>query len=46
MTVLIYVAGLAGLDLPEMVAEAAVVLVVAVAGYVAPHTRRPEVGER
>ncbi|WP_017599189.1 hypothetical protein [Nocardiopsis lucentensis] len=40
VTVLIYVAGLFGLDVPEVVAAAAVTLVAAAAAYLAPHTRR------
>ncbi|MCY9786819.1 hypothetical protein KIK06_23330 [Nocardiopsis sp. EMB25] len=40
VTVLVYVAGLLGHDLPATVAAAAVLLVVFVAGWLAPHTRR------
>lgn len=40
VTVLTYLAALAGLDLPVGVAEAVVALAAAVAGWLAPHTRR------
>lgn len=43
--VVVYVAGLLGLDLPEAVAEAAVFLVMSAAAYLAPHTRREDLGE-
>ena len=39
-TLIIFVAGLFGLEVPAEVAAAAVTVVAAVAGYLAPHTRR------
>ncbi|MFC7330828.1 hypothetical protein [Marinactinospora rubrisoli] len=41
VTVLVYIAGLFGLDVPETVAAAAVTLLAGLAGYLAPHTPRP-----
>lgn len=40
VTVIVYVADLIGHDLPTNVAVAVVALVMLVAGYLAPHTRR------
>ena len=40
VTLIIYVAGLFGLEVTETVAAAAVTVVAAVAGYLAPHTTR------
>ncbi|GAA1455759.1 hypothetical protein [Nocardiopsis tropica] len=45
VAVLIWAAGLAGLDLPAEVAAGIVALVAAAAGWLAPHTRRPDLGE-
>lgn len=39
-TLIIFIAGLFGLEVPAEVAAAAVTVVAAVAGYLAPHTRR------
>jgi putative flippase GtrA len=40
VTLIIFIASLAGLEVPAEVAAAAVTVVAAVAGYLAPHTRR------
>ncbi|PRX95557.1 hypothetical protein [Allonocardiopsis opalescens] len=40
VTLIIYLAGLFGVEVPETAAAAAVTLVAAAAGYLAPHTRR------
>lgn len=45
VTVLVYVAGLVGHDLPATVAAAAVLLVASAAAWLTPHTRRPDLGE-
>lgn len=42
VTLLVYLAGLAGVQVPSEVAAAAVTLVAAVAGWLAPHTPRPD----
>ena len=42
VTVLVYVAGLLGLEMPAEVAAAVVTVVSAVVAYVVPHTSRPE----
>ena len=39
-TLIIFIASLFGLEVTEVVAAAAVTVVAAVAGYLAPHTRR------
>jgi len=45
VTLIVFIAGLFGLEVPAEVAAAAVTVVAAVAGYLAPHTNRPGVGE-
>lgn len=40
VTLIVFVAGLFGLEVPAEVAAAAVAVVAAVAGYLAPHTDR------
>lgn len=40
VTLIIFIASLFGLEVPAEVAAAAVTVVAAVAGYLAPHTRR------
>ncbi|RCV53461.1 hypothetical protein [Marinitenerispora sediminis] len=42
VTVLVYVCSLFGLDVSEAVAAAAVTLLAGLAGYLAPHTPRPD----
>ncbi|TQN26083.1 hypothetical protein FHX37_4621 [Haloactinospora alba] len=42
VTVLVFVAGQLGMDVQQDVAAAAVTLVAAGAGWLAPHTKRPE----
>ncbi len=43
VTIIVFVAGLLGLEVPAEVAAAAVTVAAAVAGYLAPHTTRPVV---
>lgn len=43
VTVLVFLAGLVGLDMPAEVAAAVVTVVAAVVGYLIPHTPRPDV---
>ncbi|GAA1994452.1 hypothetical protein GCM10009799_20710 [Nocardiopsis rhodophaea] len=42
VTVIIYVTGLVGVEVSGEVAAAAVTLIAAAAGYLAPHTPRPD----
>ncbi|ASU81398.1 hypothetical protein CDO52_26935 [Nocardiopsis gilva YIM 90087] len=44
-TVLVFAAGLAGVEVPAEVAASAVVVLGAVVGYFSPHTPRPELNE-
>jgi hypothetical protein len=42
VTILVWVLKLAGVDIPVEVAAAITTILVAVAGYLAPHTHRPD----
>ncbi|MDN3355063.1 hypothetical protein [Actinomadura sp. DC4] len=44
-TILVWVLHLAGVDMPAGVASAITTVLAAVAGYMAPHTHRPDLAE-